>query len=202
MKITNSEVIDDGEKELIDAITGDLDWSSIERIFREHHKLAIGEDVEYKQGDIVVHESQVAYKLDFEVKVVLSVLMDRNGNYIAVTSSRDLDITQEENGVGLSEEPEKLENESPELSESDPEANNETMEDAHTDLGQEKPMTDDDTAKSEDGYKKALVELDPSETHEKTDMTPSTSPEEDSRERISRTASQAREIMADLVEGR
>jgi len=96
MKITNPEVINSGEKELIDAINADLDWGGIEETFRKEHKLGIEEDVEYKTGDIIVLNSQVAYKLEFEVKVMLSVLVDREGNYISVASSADLDKTQDE----------------------------------------------------------------------------------------------------------
>ena len=67
MKITDSEIIKNGEKELIDAITADLDWSTIEDIFLKQHNLKIEEDIDYKSGDIVVSNNQVAYKLDFEV---------------------------------------------------------------------------------------------------------------------------------------
>ncbi len=90
MKITNYEVIKSGEQELIDAITADLDWESIEDIFSQEHKLKIEDNVEYKKGDIVVYNGQIAYKLEFDVNIVLSVLLDREGNYLAVTSSGDL----------------------------------------------------------------------------------------------------------------
>ncbi len=86
MKITNSEVIRTGEKELIDAITGDLDWQAIEQLFREKYHLGLQDEVEYKKGDMVVHNNQIAYKLDFEVKVTLSVLFDRRGECLEVTA--------------------------------------------------------------------------------------------------------------------
>lgn len=90
MKITNHEVIKSGEQELIDAITADLDWESIEEIFGQEHKLKIEDNVEYKKGDIVVYNDQIAYKLEFDVNIVLSLLLDREGNCLAVTSSGDL----------------------------------------------------------------------------------------------------------------
>ena len=90
MKITNSEVIKIGEKELIDTIIGDLDWNVIENIFKEKHHLQIQDDVEYRQGDIVVYNNQVAYQLDFDVKVTLSILFDRSGKYLSVTTPGDL----------------------------------------------------------------------------------------------------------------
>ncbi|MGD8542884.1 MAG: hypothetical protein PVI39_11385 [Desulfobacteraceae bacterium] len=82
MKITNSEIIRSGEKELIDAITGDLDWRVIERIVEDQHHLSLRDDVDYKSGDLVIFENRIAYKLDFEVRVSLSVFFDRQGNYL------------------------------------------------------------------------------------------------------------------------
>ncbi len=96
MKITDSEVIKNAEKELIDAINADLDWGVIEETFKKEHKLGIEEDVEYKTGDIVVFDKQIAYKLEFEVKVMLSVLLDRDGNYISIKSSGDPEEIQDE----------------------------------------------------------------------------------------------------------
>ena len=90
MKITDSEVIKTGEKELIDTIIGDLDWNAIESIFKEKHHLRIQDDVEYRQGDIVVHNNQVAYQLDFDVKVTLSILFDRSGKYLSATTLSDV----------------------------------------------------------------------------------------------------------------
>jgi len=83
MKITNDEVIKTGEQELIDSINGELDWEVMEDIFKNQHHLDIGEEVEYRSGDLVVHDNQVAYQLEFDVKVKLSILVDRDGNYLA-----------------------------------------------------------------------------------------------------------------------
>lgn len=87
MRITTTEVIRNGEQELFDGITAELDWTAIEEIFKKEHNLAIEEEVAYKRGDIVVHNDEIAYKLQFEVKVALSVLLNREGNYISVSTS-------------------------------------------------------------------------------------------------------------------
>jgi hypothetical protein len=100
MKIADAEVIKGGETDLIDAITADIDWEGIEEIFRRDHKLGIDEEVEYKRGDIVVYGDRVAYKLEFAVRVSLSVLLDREGNYISVTSSADLGAPQPKDDGG------------------------------------------------------------------------------------------------------
>jgi len=87
VKITNSDLIKSSERELIDTIIGDLDWGIIKKIVKDHHKLSIEDDVAYRQGDIIVHDGKVAYQLDFEVKMRLSVVFDRDGNYLSLAAS-------------------------------------------------------------------------------------------------------------------
>jgi hypothetical protein len=95
VKITNADIIKSGERELIDTIISDLDWDSIEKVVKERHKLSIQDDVEYQQGDIVVYNNQVAYKLNFEVKMTLSVVFDRDGNYLSIATSADSNDEEE-----------------------------------------------------------------------------------------------------------
>lgn len=87
MKITDSENIKSGERELIDVITGDLDWNAIEQLLKEKHNIGLQDDVEYKEGDIVVYDNQIAYKLNFDVKITLSVVFDRKGNCLKLTAA-------------------------------------------------------------------------------------------------------------------
>jgi hypothetical protein len=87
MKITDENAIKNGEKELLDTIIGDLDWYIVEKIFNEKHRLKLQDDVEYRRGDIVIHDNDVAYKLDFDVKVTLSILLDRTGNYVELKTA-------------------------------------------------------------------------------------------------------------------
>jgi hypothetical protein len=110
LKITNSEIIRSGERELIDTITGDLDWDTIEKIVRERHRLNIQDDIQYKQGDIIVHDNKVAYRLDFDIKMSLSVIFDRDGNCLSVTTEGDSSqATDMEADAQLPEDDELLE---------------------------------------------------------------------------------------------
>jgi len=99
VKVTDSDVIQMGEKELIDAITGDLDWEAIEKIFKNKYHLGFQEDIEYKNGDIVVHNNQIAYKLNFDVRISLSVLFDRKGECLTVTALTDDQKADEEGSL-------------------------------------------------------------------------------------------------------
>ncbi len=105
MKITDPAVIKSGENELIDAITADMDWGVIGKVFLEKHKLDIDDDVEYKNGDIVVYNNQIAYKLEFDVKVNLSILLDREGNYMSLSTDLDSDTAEERDEGDCSVEP-------------------------------------------------------------------------------------------------
>jgi hypothetical protein len=99
MKITDSEVIRNAEQELLDGIIADLDWSVIEKIIKEKHHLDIEEDVAFRKGDLVALGNKVGYKLDFDVRLTLSILLDREGNYISTgtgKSSEDLSSDIEE----------------------------------------------------------------------------------------------------------
>ena len=87
MKVSDSDIIKTSEKDLIDAIAGELDWDAIEGLFREKHNLSLEDELEYKDGDIVIHDNQIAYKLNFDIKVKLSVLFDRKGECLGVSTS-------------------------------------------------------------------------------------------------------------------
>ena len=179
MKITNPEVIKSGEHELIDAITADIDWGVIEEIFKKEYKLGIEEDVEYKRGDIVIHNDQIAYEMEFEVKVTLAVILDREGNYISVTSSSDLEKIQAENGEQLSGDQKELE------------GKNEGGLEAEPEKPEPEPV---------DGYEEALSELNLVNAHKKSDMMPSLSSDDNPQDKISQMAAEAGEMIEEMGE--
>ena len=89
MKLTNPETIQESEKEFIDAINAELDWDTIEKLLLEKHKFAIQDEVDYKEGNLIVHNNQIAYKFDFEIKVPLSVIFNRQGECVEISTMRD-----------------------------------------------------------------------------------------------------------------
>ncbi len=89
MKLTNPETIQENEKDFIDTINAELDWEAIEKMLLEKHKFTLQEEIEYKEGDLVVHNNQIAYKFDFEIKVPLSVVFNREGECLDISTVRD-----------------------------------------------------------------------------------------------------------------
>lgn len=87
MKITDSESIKKGENDFIDSLIGELDWQAIETLLKEKYRLKLHDDVEYKRGDLIVHGSSIAYKLDFDVRVTLSLVVGRDGECVDIRAS-------------------------------------------------------------------------------------------------------------------
>ncbi|PIE75171.1 MAG: hypothetical protein CSA18_01170 [Deltaproteobacteria bacterium] len=98
MRVANREAIEIGEKELLDAVIAELDWDAIEKKLKEKHNISLQEDVEFKNGDLVVHGSKIAYELNFDVKITLSVLFDRFGECIELSAagSKEEEIEEKE----------------------------------------------------------------------------------------------------------
>ena len=79
MKITDPDVIKNGEKDLIDAVKEDLDLDTIKEIIQNkmNTKALVS-----KGGEIVVHNNAIAFRLDFSIEISGSLMFDREGNYI------------------------------------------------------------------------------------------------------------------------
>ncbi|MFO7911769.1 MAG: hypothetical protein R6V15_06360 [Desulfotignum sp.] len=95
MKVTSPELIQESEKEFIDTINAELDWEAIEKLLMQKHKFALQDEVDYKNGDMVVFDNQIAYKFDFEIKVPLSVVFNRQGECLDISSARHDEADQE-----------------------------------------------------------------------------------------------------------
>jgi len=108
VKITNLETIKAGEKEFIDSINAELDWEAIESMLFEKHKFTLEEDVDYKKGDIVVYKEKIAYKLEFYIKVPLSIVLGRDGTCLEISTSgsvdRDFEIDKEAEDASIIED--------------------------------------------------------------------------------------------------
>ena len=79
MKITDPDVIKNGEKDLIDAVKDDLDLDTIKEIMQNKMN---AKTISSKGGEIVVHNNEIAFRLDFSVEISGSLMFDRQGNYI------------------------------------------------------------------------------------------------------------------------
>ncbi|MBW2654553.1 MAG: hypothetical protein JRC91_06330 [Deltaproteobacteria bacterium] len=89
MKLTKSETIRECEKAFIDTINEGLDREALEKILFEKYNFTLQEDIDYKKGDLMVYNDTIAYKFDFEIKVPLSVIFNRQGECLEISTERD-----------------------------------------------------------------------------------------------------------------
>lgn len=92
MKITDPDVIKNGEKDLIKAVMDDLDLDAIQKILIQ--KMA-AQTLSAKGGEIVVHNNEIAYRLDFETRLSGSLMFDRQGNYISESDDDETLISED-----------------------------------------------------------------------------------------------------------
>jgi hypothetical protein len=104
MKITDPQVIQNGEKNLIAAVQKNLDLETVKLILKD--RIA---DTSFlsKGGQIVVHDNQIAFRLDFDLNLSGSLLFDRQGNYIPEASEpapdEDADTSKDSKFTTLSD---------------------------------------------------------------------------------------------------
>ncbi len=118
MKLTNPESIQESEKEFIDTINAELDWDTIEQMLLEKHNFAVQDDIEYKDGNLIVHNNEIAYKFEFEIKVPLSVIFNRSGECLSMSTTRD-----DEEDVGIDEDEENPNSSMPPSPDGEPDKN-------------------------------------------------------------------------------
>ncbi len=92
MKIIDPDLIHINEADFIDMINAELDWEVIEKMLFEKHKFTMQDDVDYTKGDIIVYKDQIAYKFDFSIRVPLSLILDREGKCLEMSTSGDSDF--------------------------------------------------------------------------------------------------------------
>ena len=76
------------EDDLLENIHQSVDWPFVVGKLREKYKIAVQDDVAYVDGGIVVHQKKIAYQLDVDVKVRLSVICDKSGSCLKLSTVR------------------------------------------------------------------------------------------------------------------
>ncbi len=106
MKLTSQENIAQSEKAFIDTINAELDWEAIEKLLLEKHKFTLQEKIDYKNGNLIVYNDNIAYKFDFEIKVPLSVIFNREGECLELSTLRDDLEKEDEDSLMIEDEDE------------------------------------------------------------------------------------------------
>lgn len=94
MKLTNPESIQESEKDFIDTINAELDWDVIEQMLLDKHNFEVQDDIEYEDGNLIVYNNEIAYKFNFQIKVPLSVIFNRSGECLSMSTTRGEEIPE------------------------------------------------------------------------------------------------------------
>ena len=101
MKVNDSGCIQNSEKDFIGALCKGFNWQAIHEVFKERYNLRLLKAEENRQGDIVLFNEQIAYKLGFNATVPLSIFFDRQGNYLALTPADEDSQESDAKSAGL-----------------------------------------------------------------------------------------------------
>lgn len=85
MKIADSDNIKAGEQELISSIIEKLDPSTLAQVAT---KQLSPENMEFLNGDLVIQDDRIVYKVDFRATVEISVMFDRNGDLVSTNDDQ------------------------------------------------------------------------------------------------------------------
>jgi hypothetical protein len=99
MRILSSELIAKEENVLIAGINSALDSDHIEKVFKDHYKLELNDTKAIKDGDIVVFNNQIGFKLGFNAWISFSLMLDRVGNFVRLATQNGIPDTEKEETV-------------------------------------------------------------------------------------------------------
>jgi len=94
------QVIEDAKGELINQLKSKINQACLEAVCREQYGIETVESYECKDGDIVIDNGQVAFKLDFEIHFLMSILINYDENTTkTVLPKEDEDFSEIDNGL-------------------------------------------------------------------------------------------------------
>ena len=96
-KIIDSEIIEIRKAEFLDSVSVAINNKEVTELFRKRYQLETVDKIIYKNGEIMVLNDHVAYQFLYEADVILSILIDREGNYINFSKeNHDMNLRAEE----------------------------------------------------------------------------------------------------------
>jgi hypothetical protein len=96
-KIIDPEIIEIRKAEFLDSVSVAINNKEVTELFRKRYQLETVDKIIYKNGEIMVLNDHVAYQFLYEADVILSILIDREGNYINFSKeNHDMNLRAEE----------------------------------------------------------------------------------------------------------
>ena len=84
----NPNMLEKAVIDLIEKVKSNIQLDQVKTICKHQHGIEKIDKIDCTHGDIVTHNDQVAFKLDFKISYNLSLLLDRKGNFIKKADSK------------------------------------------------------------------------------------------------------------------
>jgi uncharacterized protein YjbI with pentapeptide repeats len=81
------DIIEKSIGALIDKVKSNIQFGQIKALCKDQHGLEKIDKIDIKQGDIVIHDGELAFKFDCRISHNLSLLLDRKGKLININRS-------------------------------------------------------------------------------------------------------------------
>ena len=82
LSAVNPGMIEEAIIGLMEKLKSNIQLDQIKAICKHQHFIETIDKIDFKNGDIVTHDGEVAFKLDFNISYNLSILVDRKGKLI------------------------------------------------------------------------------------------------------------------------
>jgi uncharacterized protein YjbI with pentapeptide repeats len=80
-------IIEEAINGMIEKVKSNIKFDQLKAICKHQHFMESIVKIDFNKGDLVTHNDQVAFKLDFNITYNLSLVVDRKGNFINVFRS-------------------------------------------------------------------------------------------------------------------
>ncbi len=78
----DSGMIEEAIVDLVKKIKSNIQLDQVKAICKHQHGIEKIDKIDFEHGDIVPHNDQVAFKLDYKISYKLSLLLDRKGKLL------------------------------------------------------------------------------------------------------------------------
>ena len=91
-KVTiSNDIVATAKKELFERIKANINLDRVREICADLYGVKDMHALDFKNGDIVVHDGKIAYKIEFDVRFAVPLLIDEEGNLLGTEDTRGPD---------------------------------------------------------------------------------------------------------------
>lgn len=95
----SQDIVAAAKKELFEKLKANIDLDRIREICADLYGIKNIDALDFKDGDIVVHDRQVAYKMAFDICFTVPLLIDEEGNLIGTSAEEKTEADTPEGRV-------------------------------------------------------------------------------------------------------